>query len=30
MVPLKAVFNPDYVASNQADRVDHVFYGTNA
>jgi myo-inositol-1-phosphate synthase len=30
LVPLKAVFNPKYIASNQADRVDNVFQGTNA
>ena len=29
LVPLKAVFNPKYVASNQADRADNVFSGTN-
>lgn len=29
LVPLKAVFNPKYVASNQEDRVDNVFCGTN-
>jgi myo-inositol-1-phosphate synthase len=29
MVPLKAVFNGKYIASNQADRVDNVFVGTN-
>lgn len=29
MVPLKAVFNGKYIASNQADRVDNVFSGTN-
>lgn len=30
MVPLKAVFNPKYIASNQADRVDNVFMGSNS
>lgn len=29
MKPLKAVFNPDYIASNQSDRVTNVFTGTN-
>lgn len=29
LVPLKAVFNPKYVASNQSDRVDNVVSGTN-
>lgn len=29
MTPLKAVFNPDFVASNQKDRVDNVFSGNN-
>jgi myo-inositol-1-phosphate synthase len=29
MVPLKAVFNAKYIASNQADRVDNAFSGTN-
>jgi myo-inositol-1-phosphate synthase len=29
MVPMKAVFNAKYIASNQADRVDNVFSGTN-
>ena len=29
MVPMKAVFNPDYVAANQSDRVNNVFTGTN-
>lgn len=28
-VPLSAVFNPNYIASNQADRVDNIFQGTN-
>lgn len=28
--PLKAVFNPKYIASNQSDRVDNVVEGTNA
>ena len=27
--PLPAVLNPDFIASNQADRVDHVFTGNN-
>jgi myo-inositol-1-phosphate synthase len=27
--PLKAVLNPDFIASNQADRADNVRYGTN-
>jgi len=30
MVPMKAVFNAKYIASNQADRVDNIFSGTNA
>ena len=29
LVPLKAVFNAKYIASNQADRVDNIFSGTN-
>ena len=29
VTPMPAVFNPDYVASNQTDRVDNVFKGTN-
>ena len=29
MVPLKAVFNAKYIASNQADRVDNIFTGSN-
>lgn len=29
LVPMKAVFNAKYIASNQADRVDNAFYGTN-
>ena len=29
MQPMKAVFNPDYIASNQSDRATHVFEGTN-
>ncbi len=29
LVPMKAVFNPNYIASNQADRVDNIFTGTN-
>lgn len=29
IVPMPAVFNPDYIASNQSDRVDNVFVGTN-
>ena len=29
LVPLKAVFNPKYIASNQADRADNTFSGTN-
>lgn len=28
--PLEAVFNPDYVASNQESRADNTFSGTNA
>jgi myo-inositol-1-phosphate synthase len=27
--PMSAVFNPDYIASNQADRADNVFTGSN-
>ena len=30
LVPMKAIFNARYIASNQADRVDNVFTGTNA
>jgi myo-inositol-1-phosphate synthase len=29
MVPMAAVFNPGYIASNQSDRVDNIFQGTN-
>jgi len=29
MVPMAAVFNPGYIASNQSDRVDNIFEGTN-
>ena len=29
IVPMKAVLNPDFIASNQADRADHVLLGTN-
>ena len=29
IVPLKAVYNPDYIAANQFDRADNVFSGTN-
>jgi myo-inositol-1-phosphate synthase len=29
MVPMKAVLNPDFIASNQADRADNVRLGTN-
>jgi len=29
IVPMKAVLNPDYIASNQADRADNVLTGTN-
>lgn len=29
MQPMKAVFNPDYIAANQSDRADNVFEGTN-
>lgn len=29
MTPLKAVFNPNYIASNQSDRVTNIFSGTN-
>lgn len=28
-VPMKAVFNPNYIASNQSDRVNNIFEGTN-
>ena len=27
--PLKAVVNPDFIAANQADRMNNVFTGTN-
>jgi len=27
--PLKAVLNAEFIASNQADRADNVFAGTN-
>lgn len=30
LVPMKAVFNGKYIASNQADRADNVFVGNNA
>ena len=26
---MKAVFNPDYIASNQKDRISNIFAGTN-
>lgn len=29
MTPMAAVFNPGYIASNQSDRVDNIFQGTN-
>jgi myo-inositol-1-phosphate synthase len=29
IVPMKAVLNPEFIASNQADRADHVLLGTN-
>lgn len=29
IVPMKAVLNPDYIASNQSDRCDNVLTGTN-
>ena len=29
MNPMKAVFNPNYIAANQSDRADNVFEGTN-
>jgi myo-inositol-1-phosphate synthase len=29
ITPMKAVLNPDYIASNQADRADNVLTGTN-
>jgi myo-inositol-1-phosphate synthase len=29
LVPMKAVFNPNYIASNQSDRVTNIFTGTN-
>ena len=29
IVPMKAALNPDFIASNQADRADHVLLGTN-
>lgn len=28
-VPLPAALNPDFIASNQSDRADNVFLGTN-
>ena len=29
IVPLKSILNQDYIAANQADRVNNVFTGTN-
>jgi myo-inositol-1-phosphate synthase len=29
IVPLPSILNQDYIAANQADRVDNVFTGTN-
>lgn len=29
VVPLKAAFNPEFIAANQSDRVDNVLEGTN-
>ena len=29
IVPMKAAFNPDYIAANQSDRVDNALAGTN-
>jgi hypothetical protein len=28
-VPLPAALNPDFIASNQSERADNVFFGTN-
>lgn len=30
IVPMQAILNPDFIASNQADRADNVRVGTNA
>lgn len=30
IVPLPSVVNQDFIAANQADRIDNVFQGTNA
>ena len=29
IVPMKAAFNPEFIAANQSDRVDNVLTGTN-
>ena len=29
MIPLPSILNQDYIAANQADRVDNIFTGTN-
>lgn len=29
MKPLKAIINPDFIAANQADRMNNIFEGTN-
>jgi myo-inositol-1-phosphate synthase len=29
IVPMKAAFNPEFIAANQSDRVDHALEGTN-